>query len=43
MSDQNGYIVDATGIHKTYRTGKVEVPALRGIDLQIKRARWSHS
>ncbi len=37
MSDQNGYIVDATGIHKTYRTGKVEVPALRGIDLQIKR------
>ena len=37
MSDQNEYIVDATGIHKTYRTGKVTVPALRGIDLRIRR------
>ena len=37
MSDENGYIVDATGIHKTYRTGKVTVPALRGIDLRITR------
>ena len=37
MSDENGYIVDATGIHKTYRTGKVTVPALRGIDLRIRR------
>ena len=37
MSDDNGYIVDATGIHKTYRTGKVTVPALRGIDLRIRR------
>ena len=37
MSDENGYIVDAAGIHKTYRTGKVTVPALRGIDLRIRR------
>ena len=37
MSEENGYIVDATGIHKTYRTGKVTVPALRGIDLRIRR------
>ena len=34
MNDQNGYIVDATGVHKTYSTGKVTVPALRGIDLR---------
>ena len=37
MSEQNGYIVDATGVHKTYSTGKVTVPALRGIDLKVKR------
>ena len=37
MTEQNGYIVDATGVHKTYSTGKVTVPALRGIDLQVKR------
>ena len=37
MNEQNGYIVDATAIHKTYRTGKVTVPALRGIDLRVKR------
>ena len=37
MNDQNGYIVDATGVHKTYSTGKVTVPALRGIDLKVKR------
>ena len=36
MTERNGYIVDATGIHKTYRTGKFTVPALRGIDLQVK-------
>ena len=37
MSEQNGYIVDATGVHKTYSTGKVTVPALRGIDLKVRR------
>ena len=37
MNDQNGYIVDATGVHKTYNTGKVTVPALRGIDLKVRR------
>ena len=37
MSEENGYIVDATGVHKTYSTGKVTVPALRGIDLRVKR------
>jgi putative ABC transport system ATP-binding protein len=30
-------IIRATGIHKTYDTGKVKVDALRGIDLSILR------
>jgi ABC-type lipoprotein export system ATPase subunit len=29
-------IIVATGIHKTYRTGEVEVHALRGVDLTIQ-------
>lgn len=37
MTEENGYIVDATGIHKTYSTGAITVSALRGIDLQVKR------
>ena len=30
-------IIAAQGIHKTYDTGKVEVHALRGVDLHVKR------
>ena len=30
-------IVRATGIHKTYDTGKVQVNALRGVDLSVER------
>ena len=30
-------IVRATGIHKTYDTGKVQVNALRGVDLTVRR------
>lgn len=37
MTEENGYIVNATGIHKTYSTGAITVSALRGIDLQVKR------
>ncbi len=33
---QNGSIVQVKGIHKTYDTGKIQVHALRGIDLDIK-------
>ena len=36
-TDLNDYIVHATAVHKTYSTGKVTVPALRGIDLRVKR------
>ena len=37
MTEENGYIVNATGIQKTYSTGSITVSALRGIDLQVKR------
>lgn len=30
-------IVQATGVHKVYHTGLVSVPALRGIDLSVRR------
>jgi putative ABC transport system ATP-binding protein len=30
-------IVEARGVHKTYDTGKVEVRALRGVDLAVQR------
>ena len=33
----NEAIVRATGIHKTYDTGKVQVNALRGVDLSVGR------
>jgi len=32
---QNGNIIKATGVHKTYDTGKIKVHALRGVDLDI--------
>ena len=34
---QNGNIIQAAGVHKTYDTGKVTVNALRGVDLTIQR------
>lgn len=34
---QNSSIIEATGVRKTYNTGKVKVDALRGIDLSIRR------
>jgi putative ABC transport system ATP-binding protein len=36
MSD-NGSIIQATGVHKTYDTGRIQVHALRGVDLTVKR------
>ena len=30
-------MIRATGIHKTYRTGKMEVHALRGVDLLVEQ------
>jgi ABC-type lipoprotein export system ATPase subunit len=34
---QEENIISAKGIHKTYHTGTVEVPALRGVDFVVKR------
>jgi putative ABC transport system ATP-binding protein len=35
MNDE--WIIQATGVHKVYHTGVVSVPALRGIDLSVRR------
>ena len=33
----DNWIIQATGVHKVYHTGLVSVPALRGIDLSVRR------
>jgi putative ABC transport system ATP-binding protein len=36
MSMNNGAIVSLIDVHKTYRTGEMEVPAVRGVSIEIK-------
>jgi len=36
----NGTVVKLIDVHKTYRTGEVEVPAVRGVSLEIKRGEF---
>jgi putative ABC transport system ATP-binding protein len=36
----NGALVRLTDVHKTYRTGEMEVPAVRGVSLEIKRGEF---
>ena len=36
----NGVLVRLIDVHKTYRTGQMEVPAVRGVSLEIKRAEF---
>ncbi len=33
-------IIEAVDLHKTYRTGKIEVPALRGISFSVPRGEF---
>lgn len=33
-------IIEVRGLHKTYRVGKVDVPALRGVDLEVPRGEF---
>src|SRR5438552_6884900 len=36
----NGSLVKLVDVHKTYRTGEMEVPAVRGVSLEIKRGEF---
>jgi putative ABC transport system ATP-binding protein len=36
----NGAIVSLVDVHKTYHTGEMEVPAVRGVSLEIKRGEF---
>src|SRR4026209_178062 len=40
MGMNNGAIVSLIDVHKTYRTGEMEVPAVRGVSLEIKRGEF---
>src|SRR5438270_1205975 len=37
---KNGEVVHLTDVHKTYRTGDVDVHAVRGVSLQIQRGEF---
>src|SRR5262249_13422750 len=37
---KNGTLVRLIGVHKVYRTGDMEVPAVRGVSLEIKRGEF---
>src|SRR6266581_941059 len=36
----NGAVVKLIDVHKTYRTGEMEVQAVRGVSLEIRRAEF---
>src|SRR6184192_2855610 len=36
----NGSIVNLIDVHKPYRTGEMEVPAVRGVSIEIKRGEF---
>ena len=36
----NDPIIEIRGLHKIYQVGKVDVPALRGVDLSVKRGEF---
>src|SRR5216110_3200992 len=40
MDINNGALVKLVDVHKVYRTGEMEVPAVRGVSLEIKRGEF---
>ena len=41
MSDTGEIVVSLEGVKKSYKQGTMEVPALRGLDLQVKRGEFT--
>ena len=39
-SNTSTTVLQVTGLHRTYRMGRVEVPVLRGVDLQVQEGEW---
>ena len=37
LDENDQLIIEAKAVHKTYYTGNVEVPALRGVDLKVQK------
>src|SRR5262245_60100459 len=37
MYDPSASVISLTNVHKIYRTGEIEVHALRGVSLEVKR------
>lgn len=33
-------MISATELHKTYKLGRIDVPVLRGVDLEVERGEW---
>ena len=33
-------MISASSLHKTYKLGRIDVPVLRGVDLEVKRGEW---
>ena len=40
VNEDDEYIMKLENVHKTYLLGVEGVPALRGIDLTVKRGEW---
>jgi putative ABC transport system ATP-binding protein len=40
MTSENGRVVELVDVHKTYRTGEMEVHAVRGVSLEINRGEF---
>jgi putative ABC transport system ATP-binding protein len=41
MTEGNGIIVRLDDVHKMYRQGSVDVPALRGLDLEVRKGEFT--